>query len=201
MHPGNRTRTLADAREPHGVRFGRHLLREFTNPRGSAFDCLMVAGRDLRGRPYLERRAALLDVLEPLGPPLQSVPASDDIDVARAWFEVLPEQGIEGIVAKHATGPYRPDRSWRKVRHSETVDADVVGYTGTPARPQRLAVRLSDSRSVLTQTLTAALAAQVTPYLITPGPVRQLRTSAGDGYTTVADGLVVEVAAGPRGMQ
>ncbi|MFJ8828257.1 hypothetical protein ACIREE_41890 [Streptomyces sp. NPDC102467] len=35
----------------------------------AAFDCLVIAGRDLRGCSYLERRAALLDILEPLGPP------------------------------------------------------------------------------------------------------------------------------------
>ncbi|MET9499832.1 hypothetical protein [Streptomyces sp. NPDC006552] len=80
------------------------------------------------------------------------MPASDDVDVARVWFEVLPEQGVEGIVAKRASGTYRPDRSWRKVRHSEVVDAEVVGYTGTPARPRQVAVQLPDGRTVLTQT-------------------------------------------------
>ncbi|MFI0242987.1 hypothetical protein [Streptomyces sp. NPDC016845] len=116
----------------------------------AAFDCLMIAGRDLRGRPYLERRTALQDVLEPLGPPLQAVPATDDIDIARVWFDVLPEQGVEGIVAKRTTGLYRPDGSWRKVRHSEPVHAVVIGYTGARRRPKNLAVRLPDGRTALT---------------------------------------------------
>ncbi|MFJ8827683.1 hypothetical protein ACIREE_38830 [Streptomyces sp. NPDC102467] len=55
----------------------------------AAFDCLAVDGRDLRGRSYLDRRAALLDVLEPLGPPLQAVPATDDIEVARVTVTVV----------------------------------------------------------------------------------------------------------------
>ncbi|MFD8566658.1 hypothetical protein [Streptomyces sp. NPDC059639] len=68
--------------------------------------------------PYTERRAALLEVLEPLGPPLQVVPATEDVDVAGIWYEVLPEQGVEGIVAKRAGAPYRPGRSWQKIRNA-----------------------------------------------------------------------------------
>lgn len=102
----------------------------------AAFDCLQLAGHDLRARPYTERRAALVDVLEPLGPPLQVVPATDDIEVARTWYAAPRETGVEGIVAKRAAAPYRPGRSsWQKIRHSETVDATVVGYTGTLAHP------------------------------------------------------------------
>ncbi|MFD8566661.1 ATP-dependent DNA ligase [Streptomyces sp. NPDC059639] len=162
----------------------------------AAFDCLMLAGRDLRPRPYTERRAALLDVLGPLGLPLQAVPATDDVDVARTWYEVLPEQGVEGIVAKRASAPYRPGRSWRKVRHSDVVDADVVGYTGTAARPRQLAVRLPDGRIALTQTLSTGLVAQVAPYL-PAGPFHRERTVHGDSYTALPDStVVVEVASG-----
>ncbi|MEU6847460.1 hypothetical protein ABZ930_36930 [Streptomyces sp. NPDC046716] len=63
--------------------------------------------------PYLERRQTLLDVLEPLGPPLQAVPATDDIDVARTWYDVLVKQGCEGIVVKHAISTYKPEHLWR----------------------------------------------------------------------------------------
>lgn len=35
--------------------------------------------------------------------------------------------GIEGIVAKRATSVYTAGRIWKKVRHAETVEADVVG--------------------------------------------------------------------------
>ncbi|MEV1026626.1 hypothetical protein [Streptomyces sp. NPDC050264] len=138
-----------------------------------------------------------LELLEGFGPPLQAVPAIDDIDVARTWFEVLPAQVIEGIVAQRASSPYRPGRaSWRKIRHSETVDAGVVGYTGSPARPKQLAVRLPDGRTVLTQTLTAVLAAQITPCLAAAGPSRRARTTAGESYAVLARDMVVEVAAG-----
>ncbi|RAJ76838.1 ATP dependent DNA ligase-like protein [Streptomyces sp. PsTaAH-137] len=96
----------------------------------AAFDCLMLAGQDVRGLPYLERRAALLDVLDG-GPPLQAVPATDDRDVALVWFEQLQAQGIEGIVAKRAASPYRGGvRVFQKVRHSETTDPQ---WSGTSA--------------------------------------------------------------------
>ncbi|MEU8482329.1 ATP-dependent DNA ligase [Streptomyces sp. NPDC048641] len=162
----------------------------------AAFDCLMLNGQDLRGRPYLERRRALLEVLEKLGPPLQALPATDDVDVARTWYEVLPEQGCEGIVAKRATSPYKPGRSWVKIRHSQVVDADVVGYTGTPARPQHLAVRLPDGRIALTQMLTPLLTAQVASSLSEAALAGRAATAAGEEYRSAATDVVVEVAAG-----
>ncbi|MEV0443511.1 hypothetical protein AB0I84_13225 [Streptomyces spectabilis] len=98
-------------------------------------------------------------------------------------------------MAKRASSPYRAGRIWQKIRHSETVDADVVGYTGSARQPRALAVRLPDGRTVLSQRLTAALAAQAAAWL-REAPGRQVRTDGGDAYTTVPDGLVVEVLAG-----
>ncbi|WP_167532639.1 hypothetical protein [Streptomyces alboniger] len=57
------------------------------------WDCLQVDGVELRRRPYTERRAALLEVLDGVPPPIQATPASDDPDVALAWYEHLPAQG------------------------------------------------------------------------------------------------------------
>ncbi|WP_245239323.1 DNA ligase [Streptomyces sp. MZ04] len=159
------------------------------------WDCLLVDGQDLRARPYTERRAALLDVLADVPPPIQAVPATDDPDVALAWYEHLRAQGIEGVVAKRAGSSYRAGRIWKKIRHAETVDADVVGYVGPPSCPHRLAVRLPDGRRVLSQALTASLAAEVARHIADAGPGRRARTDDGEQYTTTA-GLVVEVASG-----
>ncbi|MFI8872520.1 ATP-dependent DNA ligase [Streptomyces sp. NPDC055243] len=160
------------------------------------WDCLQLDGVDLRGRPYTERRAALLDVLADVPPPIQATPATDDIDVALAWYEHLPEQGIEGVVAKAASSTYRPTRIWRKIRHSETVDATVVGYVGPAGRPHRVAVRLPDGRRVLSQALTAPIAAAVARLVAESGPGRRARTDDGETYTTTGRGLIVEVEAG-----
>ncbi|WP_394436319.1 ATP-dependent DNA ligase [Streptomyces sp. SGAir0957] len=162
----------------------------------AAFDIVMLAGQDLRSRPYLERRQALLDLLADLPPPIQAVPATGDPDVARAWIEQLAGQGIEGVVAKRASSTYRAGRSpaWRKVRHSETVDAEVVGYTGAAARPTKLVVRLPDGRRMMSQTLPPRLSRDVGQHLAGAGT--RARTRDGETYTTSSAGIVVEVLAG-----
>jgi ATP-dependent DNA ligase len=149
---------------------------------------------DVRGRPYSERRQLLLDVLADVPPPIQPVPATDDPEVARAWYETLHEQGIEGIVAKGAGSTYRAGRIWQKIRHAETVDAEVVGFTGPAARPRAVVVQLAGRRA-LSQALTAPLAAAVSAHAAAGPPGRRVRR--GDAtYTTVAPGLIVEVLAG-----
>ncbi|WP_369214697.1 ATP-dependent DNA ligase [Streptomyces flavofungini] len=170
----------------------------------AAFDCLMLAGVDLRRRPYVERRAALLDVLADLPPPIQAVPATDDPDVARAWIEQLAGQGVEGVVAKRASSTYRAGRSpaWQKLRHSETIDAHVVGYTGPARRPTKVVVRLPDGRRMLSRTLAPTVAAEVGAHLVAVERSssegfsrRSVKADDGEQYTA-ADGPVVEVEAG-----
>ncbi|MFJ2271913.1 hypothetical protein ACIO8F_40345 [Streptomyces sp. NPDC087228] len=97
---------------------------------------------DCRRRPYTKRRAFLLELLADAGPPVQVTPATDDRDVAVLWYDALREQGIEGIVCKRggAGYPLSGQRRWLKVRHADTVDALVLGFTGpgsdrTTARP------------------------------------------------------------------
>ncbi|MEU3640926.1 DNA ligase [Streptomyces albogriseolus] len=151
---------------------------------------------DVRSRLYLERRALLLDVLEDGGPPLQAVPATDDRATALLWHDALRAQGVEGLVATHATSPYRAGRIWKKVRHADTVDAQVVGYTGPVSRSRALAVRLPDSRIALSQQVNAKLAAQVAAHLAGAHPALRARTDSGAVYQVVESGPLVEVLSG-----
>jgi ATP-dependent DNA ligase len=165
----------------------------------AAFDLLLHPDHgDVRHLPWLDRRALLLELLEELTPsPLQVVPATDDRDVAATWYDVLPAQGVEGLVWKHERSVYKGDRRvWLKQRHAHTVDAELVGYTGSAARPRHLVVRLPDGRVTRSQTLTGPLAAVLAARLAPAIPPRRARTSAGDTYTVAAPGLVVEVLAG-----
>lgn len=162
----------------------------------AVFDVLAHDGQDVRGHPYTERRALLLDLLHDVPPPIQAVPATDDPEVAQLWYDTLRDQGIEGVVCKRASSPYRAGHIWQKVRHSDTVDADVVGYVGPTARPHRVAVRLPDGSRVLSQALTAPIAAEVARHVAKAGPGRRARTSGGEAYVTTSHGLVVEVLAG-----
>ncbi|MFD8650909.1 ATP-dependent DNA ligase [Streptomyces mirabilis] len=153
---------------------------------------------DVRARPYDARRALLLDLFQEydVQPPIQAVPMTDDPDVAMTWYQQLQEQGVEGIVCKPATSVYRAGRIWKKVRHADTVDAEIVGYTGPAARPRALVVRLPGGRIALTQTLRAPLAAQVSAYLVARGSSLSARTLAGETYHTTGPGPAVEVLAG-----
>ncbi|MER5696156.1 ATP-dependent DNA ligase [Streptomyces mirabilis] len=167
-----------------------------------AFDALQLPSGDVRPRPYSERRAALLSLLAelPANTPIQAVSATTDRDTALTWYTTLHhEQGVEGIVAKRAASPYRAGRTggWQKIRHAETVDAEVIGYTGPQTRPRALAVRLPNGRTALTQTLSAPLAAQIAQVLVAAGPAEQGRTDTDETYTKIPSGLaVVEVLAG-----
>ncbi|MFF3129855.1 DNA ligase [Streptomyces sp. NPDC057908] len=153
---------------------------------------------DLRSRPYMERRAYLLELLADVGPPIQPVPATDDPDVALAWYEALQSDGIEGIVAKRATASYPSGRrGWVKVRHAATEDALVVGFTGPRLLPHHLALVVGDEGGPvrLSARLDPVLAARVGAAL-GGGTVLGERRAQGETYTRVESDLVVEVLAG-----
>ncbi|MFD4232092.1 hypothetical protein [Streptomyces sp. NPDC058545] len=52
-----------------------------------------------------------------------------------------------------------------------------------------------DGRTALSQALTALLAAAISEHLARSGPAHRNHTSAGDAYSTVREGMVVEVLA------
>ncbi|MFE9651360.1 hypothetical protein ACFYO0_46285 [Streptomyces sp. NPDC006365] len=90
--------------------------------------------------------------------------------------------------------PLLAGRVWAKVRHADTADATVVGFTGAARHPKALAVRLPDGRVALSQRLTTALASVVGPRLVPQA--RRAFTKAGDPYTPASGDAVVEVVAG-----
>lgn len=165
----------------------------------AAFDVLAHPdhGGSTRALPYSRRRALLLETLAPIGPPIQATPMTTDPDEARMWWEVLRAQGIEGLVIKKMGESYPSGkRAWRKIRHADTVDCPVVGYTGTAARPTHLLVRLPDGRTAMTRTLSVAVRMAVAGAL-PDGPRRVVHTPDGEQCTSVEAGLLlVEVLAG-----
>ncbi|MFJ4469521.1 DNA ligase [Streptomyces sp. NPDC089424] len=164
------------------------------------WDVLAFPFGDVRARPYEERRALMLDVLAGLllPSPIQAVSATDDVSVARVWYDTLADAGVEGVVAKFGSAPYRAGRSssWKKVRHAETVDVQVVGFTGPAARPRALVVRLPDGRTALSQRLGARLSAEVAEHLTGVDLPGRGRTSKGEAYLRADTGVVAEVLAG-----
>lgn len=70
---------------------------------------LELDGEDLGDRPLIERRKFLESI------DIERVPQTDDVTAAHGWFDELG-RGIEGIVAKKKTQPYRSgERGWIKV--------------------------------------------------------------------------------------
>ncbi len=94
----------------------------------AVFDCLYANGRDLRRHPFTERRQALEALALPPGM-LRSDAVEGD---GATLFEAASTHGLEGIIAKRATSPYRPgvrSADWQKIKVRRTVEAIVGGIT------------------------------------------------------------------------
>jgi ATP-dependent DNA ligase len=132
-----------------------------------AFDQLCKRGEDIRALPLARRWANLRLTLRKagvagLGPAatpsrpgqIQLVPFTRDPAVAARWV-AGNSPIIEGIVIKSLVSVYRPSTTaWKKIRSSETVDADLVGALGPAGGPQALRVRLDGGREITTLNLT-----------------------------------------------
>ena len=103
-----------------------------------AFDLLYSGDEDLTPLPYTERRARLLELIEPN----QSIQVTesivtDDPETIDAYFAGKVEEGLEGIVVKRLDASYQAGKrnfNWIKLKRSykeeisDTVDCTVVGY-------------------------------------------------------------------------
>jgi bifunctional non-homologous end joining protein LigD len=92
------------------------------------FDCLALEGHDLRRLPLLERKACLRLVVPPLG----VVRYGDHVvEHGEAFYDLVCEQRLEGMVAKRAASAYAPGRSadWVKIKCYRRQEFVVGGYT------------------------------------------------------------------------
>jgi bifunctional non-homologous end joining protein LigD len=93
------------------------------------FDLLFARGHDLRGRPFVERRAALE----------KEVPQTGPLKLARRLsangftaFELARERGLEGVVAKDPASTYETGKrsmAWRKVKVRAEEEFVIGGHT------------------------------------------------------------------------
>jgi bifunctional non-homologous end joining protein LigD len=190
------------------------------------FDLLWLDGRLHLTDPYTLRRELLEGLVLPDRWQLvQAFPGTDD--GGSALLAATRDHGLEGVVAKRLTSPYRPgrrSRSWLKIKHYDrapfvvggwipdaagTVAALLVGCypTGTAGHRHerlRLAARVDTGlspaeRGLLTQRL-VPLASTANPFSSTPA---QLATAGWGPHPSpdlirfVRPELVVEVQAGP----
>lgn len=105
------------------------MLAEKTPASFIAFDLLALGDDDYTGRPFEERRAALVDALANSGPSIHLTPATTDLATAQRWFDEFEGAGLDGLIAKPLTLTYQPDkRVMFKVKHERTADCVVAGY-------------------------------------------------------------------------
>jgi bifunctional non-homologous end joining protein LigD len=92
------------------------------------FDLVYCDGYDLRSVALEDRKRLLRHLLDPRDPFRYS---DHQVEHGRELFELAREQGLEGIVGKHARSPYVSRRSpyWMKFKVRQELEAVVGGWT------------------------------------------------------------------------
>ncbi|GEP12429.1 non-homologous end-joining DNA ligase [Methylobacterium gnaphalii] len=103
-----------------------------------AFDLLYLDGRDLRGLPLTERKDLLRQALDDVGPDSRIRYSEHLVEDGAAMARHACQLGLEGIIAKRASAPYRSGRSdlWRKVKCSSTQEFVVAGFMPSTSAPR-----------------------------------------------------------------
>jgi ATP-dependent DNA ligase len=93
------------------------------------FDLLSEGDRDLRPEPFQERRRQLESLLSAATPPVHLTPATGDLSIAADWFRRFEGAGLDGVMAKLASGAYESEkRVMLKVKHERDCDCVVAGF-------------------------------------------------------------------------
>jgi len=115
------------------------LLAETTPAHFIAFDLLALGSEDYMERPFSQRRAALEEALAKARSPIHLTLATTDRSVATGWFSQFEGAGLDGLIAKPASGGYEPDkRVMKKIKHERTADCVVAGYRVHKSGPDRI---------------------------------------------------------------
>nr|WP_281376421.1 ATP-dependent DNA ligase [Actinomycetospora corticicola] len=114
------------------------LLSEQTPASFVAFDLLAVGDEDLTRRPFTERRARLVEVVDDRAP-VHVTPMTTDHDEAQDWFVRFEGAGLDGLIAKRPDLTYQADkRVMSKIKHVRTADCVVAGYRVHKSGPDAL---------------------------------------------------------------
>jgi ATP-dependent DNA ligase len=93
------------------------------------FDLLCEGEEDLSSEPFVTRRKRLEALLSSAAPPIHITPATRDHSVAADWFRRFEGAGLDGVMAKPATGAYEPaKRVMLKIKHERDCDCVVAGF-------------------------------------------------------------------------
>lgn len=93
------------------------------------FDLLSENRRDLRDEPFEFRRKELELLLSSAKSPIHVTPATREKAVAEDWFRRFEGAGLDGVMAKLATGTYESNkRVMLKIKHERECDCVVAGF-------------------------------------------------------------------------
>ena len=93
------------------------------------FDVLAIDSRSLMTLPQSKRRDELLNLLSGVEPPVYLTPMTAERSIALDWLTRFEGAGLDGVIAKAASGPYLPGkRAMVKVKHVRTADCVVAGF-------------------------------------------------------------------------
>jgi ATP-dependent DNA ligase len=105
------------------------MLAEQTPASFVAWDLLALDDEDLRATPQGERRLLIEKHLAKAQPPVHLTPGTQDVEVARDWFDRFEGAGLDGVVAKPLAAVYQPGkRAMFKIKHARTADCVVAGF-------------------------------------------------------------------------
>jgi bifunctional non-homologous end joining protein LigD len=116
-----------------------------------AFDLLWLDGKDLRGESLLARKERLAKLIP--GTASGVVRRSEHVvGDGPSFLEAARELGLEGIMAKRGSSPYRGGRSldWQKIKVDRREELLIAGYTppkGSRARFGALLLAIPDEKS------------------------------------------------------
>jgi ATP-dependent DNA ligase len=104
-------------------------LAQATPARFVAFDLLAAGGRSTMELPQGERRIRLERLIASAPPPLHLTPMTRDRAEAERWLQQFEGAGLDGVIAKLESAPYRPGkRAMLKIKHMRTADCVVAGF-------------------------------------------------------------------------
>ena len=105
------------------------LLAKQTPASFVAFDLLALGDEALLEVPFARRRERLAETLAKARAPIHLTRVTTDPETAEEWFSAFEGAGLDGVVAKGADLPYRPDqRVMFKIKHERTADCVVAGF-------------------------------------------------------------------------
>jgi ATP-dependent DNA ligase len=94
-----------------------------------AFDVLAGNGRNCMDEAQAQRRTILEKLLAKSRRPVHVTPVTRDRDVAVDWLSRFEGAGLDGVIAKLASGIYLPGkRAMIKVKHARTAECVVAGF-------------------------------------------------------------------------